>query len=189
MEMTLQPEKPRIATGKILLWISMASMVMLFAGLTSGYIVRKAEGRWTEFTLPLPFTVSTVIMLISSVTMHLALRAVKRNDIPALKQWLVVTLALGLGFVFSQFLGWNMLTHKGIYFVDKANPSGSFFYSISGLHLAHLIGGIIALLITNGKALLGRYSANKYLGVELCSIYWHFLDGLWIYLFVFLTVY
>ena len=189
----MTPEKtasqPRIPTPKLLLWISMSSMVMLFAGLTSGYIVRQAEGKWVDFNLPSAFYFSTAIMLLSSLTMHLAVTSVKKNDLQALKRWLIITLGLGLAFVFSQFLGFTELTKQGIYFVDKVNPSGSFFYAITGLHLAHLFGGIISLLVCGGKSILERYNSKNYMGVSLCAIYWHFLDGLWLYLFVFLAFY
>ena len=167
----------------------MASIVMLFAGLTSGYIVRMAEGNWRIFQVPMEFYVSTAIILLSSLTMQLAMIAVKKDNLPAVKRWLIVTLGLGLAFTYCQFLGYNTLTREGIFFVDKTTPSGSFFYAITGLHLAHVAGGILALLFTAGKSILGRYNSSNYLGMSLCSIYWHFLDGLWIYLFVFLAIY
>jgi len=185
---TLNPN-PKIPSQKIILWIGIASIVMLFAGLTSGYIVRQAEGNWKYFDIPFVFYVSSVIILISSATMHLALRSVKRNRITESRNLLLLTLGLGLAFVFTQFLGWNELVRNGVYFVDKTTPSGSFFFAISGLHLAHLVFGIFGLIITCAKAIRERYDAGNYLGVSLCAIYWHFLDALWMYLFVFLAVF
>jgi cytochrome c oxidase subunit 3 len=182
-------DKPRVPTAKILLWIGLASIVMLFAGLTSGLVVRQAEGRWIYFDVPVAFYVSTVLILLSSLTMILATNAIKKNDVKGLRTWLIFTLGLGLAFIFAQFFGFTSLTKEGVYFVDKVNPSGSFFYAITGLHLVHLFGGILALLVTCGKSILGKYSSTNYLGVSLCAIYWHFLDGLWIYLFVFLAFY
>jgi cytochrome c oxidase subunit 3 len=180
-------EERKPATQKIVLWVGMASIVMLFAGLTSGYIVRMAEGNWKEFSIPVEFYISTAFILLSSLTMQLAMSAVKKDNLPAVKRWLMVTLGLGLAFTFSQVLGYNALTQDGVFFVDKTTPSGSFFYAITGLHLAHVAFGILALMFTTGKSILEKYNSGNYLGISLCAIYWHFLDGLWIYLFVFLA--
>ncbi len=192
MEMVIknQPqEKPKIATEKVLLAIGIGSIVMLFAGLTSGYIVRQAEGNWRFFELPSVFYVSSIIILLSSFTMQMAIRAVKKDDLSQVKTFLLFTLGLGLAFVFSQFLGWNELVKNDVYFADKLTPSGSFFYVITGLHLAHLAFGLLGLIITGSKSIRERYSSKNYLGISLCAIYWHFLGGLWIYLFVFLAIY
>lgn len=192
MEMAIenQPqEKPKIATEKVLLAIGIGSIVMLFAGLTSGYIVRQAEGNWKFFEVPSVFYISTLIILISSFTMQMAIRAVKKDDLAQVKTFLLITLGLGLAFVFSQFLGWNELVKNDVYFADKLTPSGSFFYLITGLHLAHLAFGLLGIIITGSKSIRERYSSQNYLGISLCAIYWHFLGGLWIYLFVFLAIY
>ena len=192
MEMAIenQPqEKPKIATEKVLLAIGIGSIVMLFAGLTSGYIVRQAEGNWKFFEVPSVFYISSIIILISSFTMQMAIRAVKKDDLSQVKTFLLITLGLGLAFVFSQFLGWNELVKNDVYFADKLTPSGSFFYVITGLHLAHLAFGLLGLIITGSKSIRERYSSQNYLGISLCAIYWHFLGGLWIYLFVFLAIY
>ncbi|MBL7923176.1 MAG: cytochrome c oxidase subunit 3 [Bacteroidia bacterium] len=182
-------EKPKIPTARILLWLGIASIVMLFAGLTSGYIVRQAEGNWKFFEIPPVFYVSSAIILLSSVTMHLAVRAIKKDQLQDLKRFLIITLALGLAFVFTQFLGWNELVRNGVYFADRSTPSGSFFFVISGLHLAHIAFGLLGLIITSAKSIRERYHSGDYLGISLCATYWHFLDGLWIYLFVFLAIF
>jgi cytochrome c oxidase subunit 3 len=182
-------EKPRIVTEKVLLAIGIGSIVMLFAGLTSGYIVRQAEGNWKFFEVPSIFYISTLIILISSFTMQMAIRAVKKDNLAQVKIFLLMTLGLGLAFVFSQFLGWNELVKNDVYFSDKLTPSGSFFYVITGLHLAHLAFGLLGLVVTSSKSIRERYNAKNYLGISLCAIYWHFLGGLWIYLFVFLAIY
>ncbi len=174
-----------IPTAKILLWVAMASMVMLFAGLTSAYVVRKAEGNWVEFTLPKMFTLSTIVLIISSFTMHFALMYVKRNKLNMVKTAVLVTLGLGLAFVFMQFYAWTILVKNGIYFVG--NPSGSFLYVLSGLHLVHLFGGIIAMVVIATKAILEKYTPQNYLGLQLGAIFWHFLDLLWVYLFLFVA--
>ena len=127
--------------------------------------------------------------MLSSVTMHLALRAAKRDQFQEIKTFLIITLGLGLAFVFTQFIGWNELIKNGVHFVDKTTPSGSFFFALSGLHLAHIAFGILGLIITGAKSIREKYNSSNYLGISLCAIYWHFLDGLWIYLFVFLAIY
>jgi cytochrome c oxidase subunit III len=172
-----------IPTSKMLLWIGIVSMIMAFAGLTSAYLVRKAEGNWVDFNLPKAFTVSTIILLISSFTMHMAFLAVKKNNFQNAKTYVLATLALGMAFIFSQFYGWNVLVDNGIFFVG--NPSGSFLYVLTGLHVGHLVGGIIALIIISAKTIQEKYNSTNYLGMELGTIFWHFLDLLWIYLFVF----
>ncbi len=173
-----------IPTFKILLWLTMVSMVMMFAGLTSGYIVRQAEANWLVFELPSIFYLSTVFIVISSFTMHWSFLAVKKNNLSSLRTGLIITLGLGLGFTFTQFTAWSQLVQMDIFFTG--NPSGSFLYVITGLHLAHLAGGIIYLLVVTARSLQGKYNSENYLPIELCTIYWHFLDGLWLYLFVFL---
>ena len=173
-----------IPTAKILLWLSMVSMVMLFAGLTSAYVVRQAEGNWTQFDIPLPFFISTILIIASSVTMQWAYNAVRNNDLQKLRTGLLITLALGLGVSITQFIGWSGLVAQGIYFIG--NPSGSFFYVITAFHLAHLAGGILYLIYVSFRSIQNRYHKDNDLAIELCSVYWHFLDGLWIYLFVFL---
>ena len=173
-----------IPTGKIVLWIAIASMIMMFAGLTSGYIVRQAEGNWFVFELPSIFYISTIFIVLSSVSMFYAMWAVKRNDIKGLRTGLFITLGLGLAFAFTQFAAWSKLVDMGVYFVG--NPSGSFLYVISGLHLAHIAAGIIYLMVVSVGAIKGKYHSGNYLPLELCSTFWHFLDALWIYLFFFL---
>ena len=175
-----------IPTMKVLLWLSMVSMIMMFAGLTSGYIVRQAESNWQVFELPTVFYFSTIFILLSSVSMQWAVRGVVRDNLPQLRVGLMVTLGLGLAFAFAQFMAWSELVEMGIFFTG--NPSGSFLYVLTGLHLAHLAGGLIALMIVTTKSIQGSYHSGNYLPVKLCAIFWHFLDGLWVYLFIFLLV-
>ena len=184
--MEMQQTTTKIPTPKIVLWVAMASMIMLFAGLTSGYVVRQAEGNWMQFEVPLAFYFSTVLLMASSVTMLWAQKAVKNDQLQSLKTALIITLGLGLAFVFSQFLGYNQLVNQGVYFTG-GNIAGSFFYVITGLHIAHLAGGILALIFTSGKAIIEKYNSGNVLGIQLCASYWHFLDFLWLYLFVFLV--
>lgn len=183
-----QEEKEiRIRTKKMLLWIGIASIVMLFAALTSAIILRKAEGNWLQFYIPSIFYYSTAVIITSSITMIMALNAAKNDNQQGIKTWLWITLFLGLAFSYMQFKGWEELTRGGIFFAgSESNPAGSFFYVLTGLHVLHLLGGIINLLIVIFKAQKGIYNANEYLGIQLVGIYWHFLDILWVYLLLFL---
>ena len=174
-----------IPSSKILLWIGMAGMVMLFAGLTSAYVVRKAEGNWVEFTLPRMFTVSTIIIILSSFTFQYAMSAIKKNQFANVKVATLATLGLGLAFIFTQFYAWTVLVSNGIFMVG--NPSGSFLYVLTGLHLAHLVGGILALIVVSVKTILEKYNSEDYVGMQVFAIYWHFLSVLWVYLFLFVA--
>ncbi len=173
--------------AKPLLWIGIISIVMLFAGLTSAYVVRADNGNWLLFNLPNAFFLSTALIITSSITLFMSLQMAKRNNKPGVIIGILLTFALGIAFTFAQFAGWNELTAKGIVFAGKySNAAGSFLYALTGLHLAHLFGGLIALFVTLINSIRGKYTKEDTLGLELTSIYWHFLDILWVYLFLFL---
>lgn len=186
------PHKAEIAamqkkSAKPLLWIGIVSIVMLFAGLTSAYVVRADNGNWLVFQLPPISIISTAVIIASSLTMFIAQLSIKRDKHGMASAFLFITFVLGLVFTYTQYAGWKELTAQGIYFLGKySNASGSFLYLIAVMHLLHLFGGLIALLITLTKSLRKRYNSQDYLGIELAAIYWHFLDALWIYLFLFL---
>ena len=185
----INPEEKQVKerSYKMLLWISMVSMIMVFAGLTSAYIVRMGEGNWLEFALPRKFYFSTVIIIISSITMNFTLAAAKRDRLQMISTGAALTLILGITFAVMQFMAWGDLVARDIFFTGPtSNASGSFIYILSGLHLAHLAGGIIALLVVLVKSLNRKYNSDNLLGIRLCATYWHFLDILWIYLFLFL---
>lgn len=177
---------------KPLLWIGLASITMTFAGLTSGYVVSRssliADNRWLEFSLPPQFTWATYAMLISSLTMILAHRAAKRNNQNMLTGFLALTLGLGLAFVGLQYAGAENLLNRGLFFTgEKSNTAVSWVYVIAALHWLHVISGIIVLIYTLVKAGRGKYNAKNYQGLTVSAIYWHFLDALWLYLFLFLS--
>ena len=177
----------REKVAKPMLWLGIVSMVMIFAGLTSAYVVRQAKGDWLNFELPNKFWISTGIIIFSSVTMNRALTSAKKNNFAQVKQALFLTLLLGLGFVISQLMAWGDLVKQQIFFTGKlSNASGSFLYVISGVHLAHLLAGILSVLFTLTMAMKEKYHSNNIMGLKLCWIFWHFLDVLWIYLFLFL---
>jgi cytochrome c oxidase subunit III len=172
------------SAGKLVLWIAIVSIIMLFGGLTSAYIVRQADGNWLTFELPVMFYVSTAVILLSSVTMIGAVRSIRKNNVAGTRNALIATLLLGAAFVITQFMGWNDLVNQGIYFVG--NPSGSFLYVITGLHVLHLAGGIVFMMIVTGRSMAGKYHSGNTTAIKNCATYWHFLDILWVYLFFFL---
>ena len=174
-------------THKPLLYVGMLSMVMLFAGLTSAYIVRAEESDWVPFALPGAFNYSTIAIVLSSITMIMGQIGAKRGNKLLERLGLTLTFGLGIVFVYFQFGAWNELVDNGIYFTGPgSNVSGSFLYVITLVHVMHLIGGILAISITTINSLRNKYNSENYLGIEMCSIYWHFLDALWIYLLLFL---
>jgi cytochrome c oxidase subunit 3 len=176
--------------AKPLLWIGIVSIVMLFAGLTSAYVVRAQNGNWLVFQLPPILLISTAIIVASSLTMFIAQKAIKKDNYQLTSIALLLTLLLGVGFFYTQYSGWKQLSSQGIYFAGKfSNASGSFLIVIAFLHLMHMIGGLIALSVSLTKSLLKKYSSSDTLGIELTAIYWHFLDILWVYLFLFLYFY
>ncbi|MCS6980966.1 MAG: cytochrome c oxidase subunit 3 [Flavobacteriales bacterium] len=173
---------------KLLLWLSMASMAMAFAGLTSAFIVRQEQANWYRFSLPFILWVGTVLLVVSTAAVIGAQLAAARGVFRWAGFFLGLALALGIGFTVCQFRGWSELTRSGVFFVDKKSPSGAFFYVLTGLHLAHLFGGMIALLVSSLRSFFKKYSLQNYLGLKLTAIFWHFLTGLWLYIFIFVQV-
>ncbi len=173
---------------KFALWLFIISIVMIFAALTSAYIVRQGDGNWLDFSLPSMFTVSTGLILASSLTMHLAYRFAKADNINMVKIAMTVTTILGIAFLVAQFIGWGQLVDNNVYFSDPHTPAGSFIYVFTGLHGFHLITGVIFLIIVLFSAFRYKVHAKNMVQIEMCTTYWHFLDGLWIYLFLFLLM-
>lgn len=171
--------------GKPLLITGMVSIFMIFAALTSAYIVRQADGDWLTFDLPAPFYISTLLIVLSSISMWWATNSVKSNKQQGVVVGLGLSLLLGLGFVISQVFTYSFMIESGLYFTGT-NVSSSFLYVITGIHLAHIISGIIALFVSFVNARAGKYTADSHLGLSLSAMYWHFLDVLWIYLLLFL---
>ena len=177
--------RSKIDSKKLALLIGCASIVMMFAGLTSAYIVRRAGGNWLEFRLPNIFFINSIVMLLSSVAIHSAYIFFKRGNEFLYKGLLVLSFILGLTFVILQYQGWLDLTAIGVELTG--NPAGSFIYVISGIHAAHVLGGLAAILVAMIQAFSLKYKVTKKrkLRFELTLIYWHFVDFLWIYLLVF----
>ncbi|TVR79433.1 MAG: hypothetical protein EA412_06435 [Chitinophagaceae bacterium] len=195
---TISGESPRkggfvVHPKKFALWVSFASLSMMFAGLTSAYIVRKGMGNWTEFPLPSAFTYSTIVIILSSLTMYWAFRAFRSEQLYQYRIALLSTFFLGSLFAYFQLMGWGAMQNMGI--MLQGNPSGSFIYVISLAHLAHLAGGMIFLLAAIFRSffvfknpanmLIYIVDENKKVRIELLASYWHYVDFLWLYLFIF----
>lgn len=171
---------------KLILVFAMVSMTMMFAGITSAYIIGKSRPDWIkDFQLPSAFFYSTAVILVSSVTMHLAKRAIKNNNRQATTIFLVATLVLGLLFAYFQRLGFYELSLKNLY------PTGgsitiSFLFVIVLAHILHLAGGLLSLIITIYNHFKQKYNLTQFVGIELCATYWHFLDLIWVLLFLLL---
>ncbi len=174
---------------KFALWVSLASISMLFAGFMSAYIVRQAAGNWLEFSLPTLFTISTFVILLSSVAIHGALISFRKGKEFFYKGSLILAILLGFVFIVLQYQGWISLLAMGIDL--KGNPSGAFVYVISGVHVAHVIAGLaaIAVAIVHAWGLPFKPTEVRLNRLEITTQYWHYVDLLWVVLFLFLKFY
>jgi cytochrome c oxidase subunit 3 len=174
---------------KFLMWLFIISSFMMFAALTSGFIVY-TEGnaeRGIKILLPKAFIYSTIIIIISSATMHLAYLSAKKLDFGKQKLYTILTIVLGIAFFFSQYSAWSVLTNAGAYFVNY-NASQSFIYVFTGAHLLHIFAGLIMLIYSLVGKLRNIPQVRNLFRLEVTSIFWHFIDILWIYLYVFLLL-
>jgi|SRR5215218_6829427 len=185
MDIVSTPQK-KIHPHKFTLWIAMASIIMMFAGLTSAYIVKSNTPNWETIDTPQLFIYSTLCLLASSLTVQLALRAFKQRDMGRYRALLITTAVLGLAFVVLQYFGFRWMWAHGVSF--KGAGQGQFLYVIVGLHALHVIGGIVALVIMGIQAYFGSRRNYNSIPVEVAATYWHFVDALWLYLLVFLVL-
>ncbi|MEX2336109.1 MAG: cytochrome c oxidase subunit 3 [Fulvivirga sp.] len=187
LKLVEEPKRPlAMHPKKFGLWLFMITVVMIFAALTSGYIVRQSEGNWVVFELPMELWITTGIIVLSSITMHWALLEAKKDNLEMVKIAISITTALGLLFLVGQFYVWGVLVEHNIFFVG--NPSGSFLYVLSGLHGFHIISGVIFLMIVLFATFKYKVHSKNLLKIQMCASHWHFLDALWIYLFIFLLL-
>ena len=189
MGMTINEQKEKTSRSyKLILLFSMVSMFMMFAGLTSAFVVSKSRADWLkEFQLPTAFYISTAVILGCSLTFHLAKKAIQKDNRSATTSFLLATFALGIIFVVLQFVGFRQIVDNGYFFTGSASSiTSTFLYVVTIVHLAHLAGGLISLLIIIYNHFKQKYNSTQTLGIELGAMYWHFLDFLWVYLFLFL---
>jgi len=174
---------------RIGMWIAMAAILMMFSALSSAYIVRAASSNdWQPLAMPRILLLSTALILLSSISLEIARRKLKTASDSSPKLWFCISAALGIGFLVSQLLSWQQLVQQGIYIAT--NPHSSFFYLLTATHGVHLLGGLCALLYLAVRA---RPLKNDNLAVakgqataDVATLYWHFMDVLWIYVFVLL---
>ena len=173
---------------KMMLWFGIISLIMSFAGWTSAFVVSSTREDWLQdFQLPNAFIISTVFVLISSVTFLLAQKALKNNQRQLTTIWLFVTLALGIAFIANQFNGFNQIIAMGYNFTGPtSNVTMSYIYLIAMVHIVHVIAGLICILVVIYNHFKQKYNADQMLGFELAATFWHFIDVLWLYLFLFL---
>lgn len=182
------PAQKNNRAKKMMLWFGIISLIMSFMGWTSAYIVSRSRPDWlANLQLPQAFLISVVVIVLSSVSMILAKRALKNNQFNKTTIWLLVTFVLGVIFISNQFYGFQQLINAGNYFTGPtSNPKASFIYVIAFVHILHVVVGLICLLVVLYKQFKQKYSASNSLGVDLMATYWHFVDILWVYLFLFL---
>ena len=186
MEITVEQtqQRKRIHPHKFTLWVAIGSIIMMFAGLTSAYIVKSNQAGWQSVGMPQVFWYSTATIVISSLVMQMALRSFKQREMNRYRLLIATTLLLGVTFVILQGVGFRQLWNSGIQFKGSSG-GGQFLYVIAGLHALHVLGGVIALMVMFVKAFLGRTKLYGSVPVEVMATYWHFVDLLWIYLLVF----
>jgi cytochrome c oxidase subunit 3 len=179
---TSEPQKYRIGV-----WVGLASVLMLFIALTSAYIVRGVpalgggQADWLPLEMPGVLWLNTAVLLASSVSIELARRSLKQNEYARFKSWISLTTLFGVAFLAGQFMAWHQLAAQGVFI--NSHPHSSFFYLLTSLHGLHLLGGVIALSYVTLAAFRMRIGFKRRTAVDVTAIYWHFMDGLWIYLF------
>lgn len=174
---------------RIGMWVALASLAMLFTSLSSAYVVRSGTANdWSPIPAPRMLFVSTALLLLSSVTIEIARRKLKQSLQGTYSRYLLLTIVVGAGFLVSQLIAWRQLAAQGIYI--NSHPHSSFFYLLTGAHLVHLAGGLLALTFLWLRSLRTIAEpvgiTKRQAGADAVTIYWHFMDALWIYLFLLL---
>ncbi|GAA4289790.1 cytochrome c oxidase subunit 3 [Aestuariibaculum suncheonense] len=173
---------------KMMLWFGIISLVMSFAGWTSAFIVSSSRPDWLkDFQLPNAFIISTMVIVASSLSIFLAKQALKKDNRTGAMLWLVVALVLGIVFIYNQFVGFQQIIELGYNFTGPtSNVTMSYVYVIAVMHILHVVAGLICLLVVIYNHFKQKYSSSNMLGFELAATFWHFVDILWVYLFLFL---
>jgi len=185
--MTAEIKTPyRLHPLKVMIWLAIAAMVMLFAAFTSAVLVRKAQGNWQEFRIPSIFWLNTLIIVLSSLTMQRAVNAFKKYELNNYRFAITSTFILGCLFLVGQAIGWAQLSAGGIHL--DGNPSGSYLRVITYTHAAHIAGGLLIMLFGVLRAFFRPFNPNRLVNVQIMATYWHFVDFLWIYLFIFFQI-
>lgn len=174
---------------KMMMWLGIASLFMTFAGFTSAFIVSKSREDWIlNFDIPAAFSFSLFIIITSSLSLILARRELLKNNFRSTTIYLTITFVLGVIFIISQFIGFNEIIENGYHFTGPTSTiTTSFIFLIAFVHLVHVMAGLLVLVFVIYRNIKRKYSINNILGFELALIFWHFVDILWIYLFLFLV--
>ena len=184
-----EQQRRRLHPYMFVLWVAMASILMMFAGFTSAYIVKRNDSNWLQFSLPPVFWFSTFVILLSSLTIYLAGVSFKARNMVRYQVLITVTALLGVLFVILQALGFSYLEKHGVKLIGSgSNPSGSFLGVITGVHMLHVIGGVIVLIVMFLRAFNKRIKNYSTVPIDVASTYWHFVDAIWIYLFIFFNI-
>jgi len=186
MNEIITDQNRRIHPHKFTMWVAIGSILMMFAGLTSAYIVKRSQVNWLMIEVPIIFWFSTLTILSSSATIHLSLKSLRDKRMVEYRRWMVITAVLGVLFIISQIIGFVQFGKQDIRIVGAgSNASYSFLFAISSLHGLHVLGGVIALLVIAIRAVSVSKRNYSTLPLEITATYWHFVDALWIYLFIF----
>ncbi len=182
------PNEKNNRAKKMMLWFGIISLIMSFAGWTSAFVVSRSRPDWLHnFKLPEAFTTSTILLLLSSLTLFIASRALRKNNKNSTSIFLILTFLLGVLFVVYQFKGFQEIINQGYYFTGaSSNVTMSYIYVIAIMHIVHVLVGLICLLVVIYNHFKQKYTANNRLGFDLASTFWYFVDLLWLYLFLFL---
>ncbi|NOT50961.1 MAG: heme-copper oxidase subunit III [Chitinophagaceae bacterium] len=183
---SIERQRKKIHPHKFTMWVAIGSMVMMFAGLTSAFIVKSNQAGWKTINIPGVFWISTAVIIASSITVQMALRSFKQREMNQYRFLTGLTLVLGAAFVVLQWIGFQQLWEQKITF--RGSGAGQFLYVIFGLHAVHVLGGIIALIIMFIKAFAGKVKLYSSVPVEVMATYWHFVDILWLYLLIFFLI-
>lgn len=183
MDIVISHQNKKLHPHKFTMWVAISSIIMMFAGLTSAYIVKSSQASWQQIEVPKIFWYSTIVILFSSLTIQMALRSFKEREMNRYRLLIAVTAFLGISFVALQWFGFQQLWNSGVQL--KGSGAGQFLYVIAGLHAVHVLGGIITLIVILIKAFFGKTKTYSSVGIEVAATYWHFVDALWLYLLVF----
>ena len=187
--MSIEQQRKKIHPHKLTLWVAIGSIVMMFAGLTSAYIVKRSQANWALLEMPRIFWVSTGVILLSSLTIYLAQKAFGDRQMKKYRQLLGLTALLGLVFLILQIIGFAGYEQQDIRLTGAgSNASYSFLLAIAALHGVHVLGGVIALIVMYIRATSAKSRNYSAVPIDVAATYWHFVDLLWIYLFIFFSL-